>query len=117
MTAFVEFATDISGTEISANKLVFAAVGVPVFTELKNTLSVVATELTAAADDTGINLTLCIKLPFAPVVNAKNWSVPIAFGAEPSDLTSAAVVVIFTELTFGVSEKIGVVLAGILFNK
>ena len=53
----VEFDVDIIGTEISANKVVFDAVGVPVLTVLKNTRNVVATELTAAADATVLNLT------------------------------------------------------------
>jgi hypothetical protein len=100
----VELAVEIIGTDISANKCVLAAVGVPVFTALKNTLKVVATELTAAAEATGMNLTLWTKLPFKPAVNAKNWSVPIAFTAEPSERTKADVVVIFTSPIFGVNE-------------
>jgi len=77
------------GTDISANREVLLAVGVPVFTVLKYTLNVVATELTAAADATVLKRTLCIKEPFAPEVKARNWSVPIALAAEPSLLTKA----------------------------
>ncbi len=90
-------------------------VGVPVLIELKNTRSVVATELTAAADATGINLTRCTKLPFRPDVNAKNWSVPIALAADPSERTNAAVVVILTSPMFGVKANIGLVFAAMCF--
>ena len=84
------------------------------FTELKNTRSVVATELTAAADATGINLTRCTKLPFAPALNARNISVPTV--PPPAELTLAAVVVIFASPTFGVNANIGLVFAGIIFS-
>jgi hypothetical protein len=95
-------AVEIAGTEISANRDVLVDVGIPDPVELKNTRNVVATEVTVADDATGLKRTRCIKLPLAPEVNAKNWSVPIAFVAPPSERTNAAVVVIFPEPTFGV---------------
>ncbi len=70
--ALVELQLAIMGTEISASKDVLAAVVAPaaeptaVFTVLMKTLKVVATEFTAAADATVLNLTLWTKDPCAP---------------------------------------------------
>jgi hypothetical protein len=73
----------------------------------------VATPVTAAAEATDIKRSRCTKLPFAPAVNALNMSVPTV--PAPLDLALAAVVVIVTDVTFGVTEKIGAVFAGISY--
>jgi hypothetical protein len=122
LVAFVELDVEIRGTEISANSCVLADVVAPaaeptaVLTVDKKTLNVVATEFTAAADATVLNLTLCTKLPCAPEANAEYIKIiPVAVD-DPSEDTTADVVAIFVVPTLGVKLKIGDVFAGISYK-
>lgn len=114
--ALVEFDVEITGTETSPRSHVSVPpVVAPDPTVLRYTRRVVATELTAAAEATVLNLTLSTKLPFAPAVKALKMFVPMV--SVPSERTSAAVVVIFALPMFGVSVKMGEVFAGIYYIK